>query len=139
VYRDQNAVNDECDTDEMVCSTPRRKRRKRPVVERATGRDLRAADKKQREEENARRIQLEKKLSKMGMSTNGDPNRIIINDSKFEDQAFIYLNGKAGLRIKPHQIDGVKFMWRQVVCGGEKSRQGCLLAHTMGLGKTMQV
>ena|SRR5438552_13332717 len=137
-YRGQNAVKDAHDTKQALSSSPRWKR-KRPVIESATGRNLREADKQRLHEQELRRAQLERKHGKMGISTNGDPNRIIINDSKFEDQAFIYLNGKAGLRIKPHQVEGIKFMWRQVVYGDERSRQGCLLAHTMGLGKTMQV
>ncbi|KAJ8119850.1 hypothetical protein ONZ43_g3290 [Nemania bipapillata] len=40
-------------------------------------------------------------------------------------------------RIKEHQVTGVRFMWDQLVAA--RKRQGCLLAHTMGLGKTMQV
>lgn len=63
---------------------------------------------------------------------------IIINESKFEDQGFIHVSDQIARRIKPHQIDGVRFMWNQIVTD-EKEMQGCLLAHTMGLGKTMQV
>lgn len=35
-------------------------------------------------------------------------------------------------RIKPHQIDGVRFMWNQIVTPGDaEAMQGCLLAHTL--------
>jgi SNF2 family DNA or RNA helicase len=74
----------------------------------------------------------------MGTTSAGDPSRIIVNTGKFEDQEFIFLNQHIGKRIKPHQIEGVQFMWRELVMDDE-SLQGCLLAHTMGLGKTMQV
>ncbi|XP_031342914.1 transcriptional regulator ATRX-like isoform X1 [Photinus pyralis] len=47
-------------------------------------------------------------------------------------------------RLKPHQRDGVKFMWescyesvKQIAAGDLGS--GCILAHCMGLGKTFQV
>ncbi|KIW75914.1 hypothetical protein Z517_10659 [Fonsecaea pedrosoi CBS 271.37] len=39
--------------------------------------------------------------------------------------------------VKPHQVNGIQFMWREIV--EDPKRQGCILAHTMGLGKTMQV
>ncbi|KEF51024.1 uncharacterized protein A1O9_12908 [Exophiala aquamarina CBS 119918] len=39
-------------------------------------------------------------------------------------------------RVKPHQLEGIQFMWRAIV--EDPSGQGCILAHTMGLGKTMQ-
>ncbi|OQE24891.1 hypothetical protein PENFLA_c009G02158 [Penicillium flavigenum] len=39
--------------------------------------------------------------------------------------------------VKPHQLSGIRFMFREIV--ENKSEEGCLLAHTMGLGKTMQV
>ncbi|KAJ5836818.1 SNF2-related protein [Penicillium robsamsonii] len=49
----------------------------------------------------------------------------------------IHLDPYIGSRIQPHQLHGVQFMFREIV---ENNRpEGCLLAHTMGLGKTMQV
>lgn len=37
--------------------------------------------------------------------------------------------------VKPHQVDGIKFMFEN--CYEQNS--GCILAHCMGLGKTLQV
>lgn len=76
------------------------------------------------------------KLAQFGSTAS--QHEIIINESKFDDQGFIYVNDTIARRIKPHQVDGVRFMWNQVVTQ-DKELQGCLLAHTMGLGKTMQV
>lgn len=42
--------------------------------------------------------------------------------------------------MKEHQISGVRFMWRELTAGADEDEngQGCVLAHAMGLGKTMQ-
>ncbi|KAI5776803.1 P-loop containing nucleoside triphosphate hydrolase protein [Geopyxis carbonaria] len=47
----------------------------------------------------------------------------------------VYLHPVFSSVLNRHQIEGVQFLWREVVCG----QGGALLAHTMGLGKTAQV
>ncbi|EGO57594.1 hypothetical protein NEUTE1DRAFT_62600, partial [Neurospora tetrasperma FGSC 2508] len=85
-----------------------------------------------------RRKLLRAKLAETG-SVPSDKSRLIINETKeSDDLPLIYVHEEIGGRIKDHQIDGVRFMWDQIVVDSN-SRQGCLLAHTMGLGKTMQV
>ncbi|RNF01802.1 putative helicase-like protein [Trypanosoma rangeli] len=44
-------------------------------------------------------------------------------------------------QLRPHQIDGIRFLWSILVEGpvGRVPAVGCILAHTMGLGKTCQV
>ncbi|KAI9031607.1 hypothetical protein CLU79DRAFT_263458 [Phycomyces nitens] len=36
--------------------------------------------------------------------------------------------------LKSHQLEGVRYMWMRTV----SSHEGCILAHSMGLGKTLQ-
>ena len=67
-----------------------------------------------------------------------DPTKVVINISKEDHHDFIYINPHIGSRIQPHQKDGVQFMWKELTTN-HHDLQGCLLSHTMGLGKTMQV
>jgi len=60
-----------------------------------------------------------------------------INIGKRPEDEFIFINRHIASKLKPHQVDGVRFMWRELL-NSKEGRQGCLLAHTMGLGKTIQ-
>ena len=107
------------------------------IVQNKDAVDLRERERQRVEEQDARRMRLRKALEISG-AVSHDQSRLIINESKQEDQSFIYVNETIGRMIKDHQIDGVRFLWNQIILD-PKIRQGCLLAHSMGLGKTMQV
>ena len=81
---------------------------------------------------------MQKTLALNNQSGAINKSQIIINDAKADDQGYVYVHPHISGRIKKHQIEGVRFMWNQIV-GDENVMQGCLLAHQMGLGKTMQV
>lgn len=119
--------------------TPSRSRKNAPkeIVRNKDAVDLRERERRRIEEQESRRLKLRASLNTSGMMSR-DKSRLIINETKHEDQPFIYVNEEAGKRIKDHQVDGVRFLWNQIVLDADV-RQGCLLAHTMGLGKTMQV
>ncbi|KAI9882568.1 MAG: hypothetical protein M1823_005690 [Watsoniomyces obsoletus] len=112
--------------------------KRRVVPEDEGARQLRESDHRRVQEMEKRKLLLEGRLEAMGTSVTGDPDRIIVNIGKYENQPAIYLHPRIGHRVKKHQIDGIQFMWGQVVRDDQKP-QGCLLAHEMGLGKTMQV
>lgn len=65
------------------------------------------------------------------------PDDKIVNVTRKPEQDPIFVTGKLAKEIKPYQLDGVQFMWRELTSDPNEG-QGCLLAHTMGLGKTMQ-
>ncbi|KAG2412761.1 hypothetical protein HFD88_010318 [Aspergillus terreus] len=107
------------------------KKRKRPIKE---------SQEAKREQESAQiraalqtkqKERFEKKMKQLGVS-NTDPTRQAVS---FGDPV-IYLDPQIGKYVKQHQLEGIRFMWRELM---DEKQQGCLLAHTMGLGKTMQV
>lgn len=129
--------SDSLNDSEVLKDSPHKKR-KRPVAENLQAKSLREDDRQRRRLHDTRKLLLQKKLESMGGSLTENPERIVINTGKSEDEDMIYIDPHIGRRIKKHQIDGVQFMWREIVMD-QKSQQGCLLAHEMGLGKTMQV
>ena len=53
------------------------------------------------------------------------------------DEELVIVNQKLADKLKFHQIEGVKFMWN--ACFQSVVSSGCVLAHCMGLGKSLQV
>ncbi|KAH8203387.1 hypothetical protein TruAng_002482 [Truncatella angustata] len=126
---------DDLDTDE---SSSNGKKRKTVIKRDQAALNLRESDQRRVQEQAERIKALRTKLALSNDITASQNMGFIINESKQDDQGFIYVPENIARRIKDHQISGVRFMWNQIVVD-IKSRQGCLLAHTMGLGKTMQI
>ncbi|KAF4636000.1 hypothetical protein G7Y89_g2097 [Cudoniella acicularis] len=124
--------------DPEVEDTPKKLRKKRKIHEDEAARNLREQDRLRIAEQEERRMKLRAALAKSGHDMDGVKGQIIINDAKSDDQGYVLVHPDTAARIKKHQIEGIRFMWNQIVAD-ENTQQGCLLAHTMGLGKTMQV
>lgn len=111
---------------------------KKVVAESKEAKEKRERAHLRKKEQEEREKILRAQLGNMSASTD----RIIVNTAKKDEHDFIYLNAHIGSRIKKHQVEGLQFMWREIVSAGQgvarPEMQGCLLAHTMGLGKTMQ-
>lgn len=117
-------------------STPHKKR-KRQIAESQNAKEIRERTRRTQKELNARAtLFLQQQSSQLGVSTE----KIVINPGKKDDEEEIFINDYLADKIKPHQIDGIRFLWSSMVASTKKKAdmQGCLLAHTMGLGKTMQ-
>lgn len=84
-----------------------------------------------REQERRRQMMMDQLQSK---ESSGEDHRVIVNSVQ---EVPILLDQHIARHIKPHQESGVQFIWRELI--EDEKQQGCLLAHTMGLGKTMQV
>ncbi|KAG6555509.1 hypothetical protein Mapa_002744 [Marchantia paleacea] len=67
-----------------------------------------------------------------------------INAVRDPDEEPIFITPSLAGVLKPHQIEGVRFMWQNCMESLKKVKNdpdgvGCILAHSMGLGKTLQV
>lgn len=112
-------------------------KKQKQFFEDADARDLREQDRARVAAQEERKKQLRARLRESDNIGDVRLDRHIINEGKYDDQGYIYVDEEIGKRIKSHQLGGVRFIWNQITADG-KATQGCLLAHTMGLGKTMQ-
>lgn len=132
------ASSEEIDPANPITASAKKPKKKEIILDRGAV-ALRERETRLIEEQEKRRNELRanlKTLSEHGTVSNKTA-RLIINEAKETDQGFIYVNKEIAPQIKDHQIEGVRFMWNHIVRPSSQ-RQGCLLAHTMGLGKTMQ-
>ncbi|RCV42654.1 hypothetical protein SEVIR_9G232600v4 [Setaria viridis] len=68
----------------------------------------------------------------------------IVNLAREEDEEPVRIPSSMSFKLKPHQVEGIRFMWENVIQSVKKVKSGdkglgCILAHNMGLGKTFQV
>ncbi|KPI36997.1 uncharacterized protein AB675_6027 [Cyphellophora attinorum] len=106
------------------------KKRKRVVAQSQEAKTVQKNDQARVLEQERRRNALSQKM----LSVDADASaKVMVNTI----EPLIMLDDYIASRVKPHQIHGIQFLWREIVA--DPRRQGCLLAHTMGLGKTMQV
>ncbi|XP_016974752.1 helicase ARIP4 [Drosophila rhopaloa] len=69
--------------------------------------------------------------------------QVVVNMAHPEGEETLYLAPQIAKVIKPHQIGGVRFLYDNIIEStrryNKSSGFGCILAHSMGLGKTLQV
>ncbi|GKV07068.1 hypothetical protein SLEP1_g18876 [Rubroshorea leprosula] len=68
----------------------------------------------------------------------------IVNVRRESGEEAVRIPPSISAKLKAHQVAGIRFMWENIVQSITKVKSGdkglgCILAHTMGLGKTFQV
>lgn len=68
----------------------------------------------------------------------------IVNVVREKSEEAVRIPPSISSKLKAHQIAGIRFMWENIIQSVRRVRSGdkglgCILAHTMGLGKTFQV
>nr|OQO20523.1 hypothetical protein B0A51_13211 [Rachicladosporium sp. CCFEE 5018] len=76
-------------------------------------------------------------LSQM-IAANPSQSGLAINSLRDAGDPPIFINQAIAHSLKNYQHEGVRFLWREITARDSAGSQGAVLAHTMGLGKTMQ-
>mmetsp|Transcript_1200 Transcript_1200/g.1827 ORF Transcript_1200/g.1827 Transcript_1200/m.1827 type:complete len:856 (+) Transcript_1200:75-2642(+) len=75
-----------------------------------------------------------------GLSDTYSNNQFVVNSHEVRElnEDVLQLPKPLEVFLKEHQKEGIQFMWNKIGKTVPKNSRGCILAHSMGLGKTLQ-
>jgi len=133
----RNGGNEDCDDGSRDGQT------RKKIKKMMSDKKLSATTKEARKMEADRRKKLEELQSIAGDVPEDPEGRVLINGRVPEEEP-VWLCKALSDKLKEHQVEGIRFMWDNLVVSLEDfstddSGLGAILAHSMGLGKTLQV
>lgn len=142
--------SDEGDVEEIANDEGKKKvRRRRDIRKVLNAQELReeTREAEKQEKERAKRIaekqSIYNKLDKeCKMSSESNTNPVVLEYDCDKKKPLVQVHPDLAEKMKAHQIDGIKFMYDNVIESVSKLEDdgtGCILAHSMGLGKTFQI
>ncbi|XP_017291035.1 transcriptional regulator ATRX [Kryptolebias marmoratus] len=145
---DKSNVSNGEDNGELK-STPKGRKKIRKIIE---DEDLRAETQEALREEEERRKRLANRDQQMEerreitvIEDEQSPitTKLVLDQDEETKMPLVQVHKNLLTRLKPHQVDGVQFIWDSCCESVKKANSspgsGCILAHCMGLGKTLQV
>ncbi|XP_043490866.1 transcriptional regulator ATRX-like isoform X2 [Polistes fuscatus] len=145
VSTDSNSDSDKMNNSQGTSSKTGRKNIRKVLKDKQVADDTKQAAKE--EEERLKRIMERQKLYnemyEIRLAGEEKVDKLVLDFDPDTKKELISVNKDLVKRLKPHQAEGIKFMWDACFESLERikttSGSGCIIAHCMGLGKTLQV
>eukprot|EP01119_Soliformovum_irregulare_P012823 TRINITY_DN3349_c0_g1_i18.p1 TRINITY_DN3349_c0_g1~~TRINITY_DN3349_c0_g1_i18.p1 ORF type:complete len:923 (-),score=326.02 TRINITY_DN3349_c0_g1_i18:659-3427(-) len=61
---------------------------------------------------------------------------VMINPNHGPEESDVFILPEISAKLRPYQVEAATFIWENIISGSSEG-SGCLLAHEMGLGKTL--